>query len=48
MKRAGMLHVFGEERRVMTDVVRREAEPPLCLFTGNVERGSILQPGKAM
>lgn len=31
-----------------TDVVRHEAEPPLCLFVGNVERGSILQVGKAM
>ena len=32
----------------MTDVVRREAEFPLCMFTGNDQRGLILQPGDAM
>ena len=31
--------------RSMTDVVHREAEFPLCLFTGNDQRGFILQPG---
>jgi hypothetical protein len=31
----------------MTDIVRREAEFPLCLFTGNDQRGFILQPGDA-
>jgi hypothetical protein len=31
----------------MTDVVRREAEFPLRLFTRNEQRGLILQPGDA-
>jgi hypothetical protein len=31
----------------MIDVVRREAEFPLCLFTGNGQRGLILQRGDA-
>jgi len=31
----------------MTDVVCREAEPRLGLFTSSVEGGFILQPGHA-
>ena len=31
----------------MTDIVRGEAEFPLCLFTGKNQRGFILQPGNA-
>jgi hypothetical protein len=33
----------------MTDIVRREAEFPLCLFSGNDQgrRGFILQTGDA-
>jgi len=34
-------------RRSTTDIVRREAEFPLCLFRGNDQRGFILQPGDA-
>lgn len=34
-------------RRSMTDIVRREAEFPFCLFTGNDQRGFILQPEDA-
>lgn len=41
------LHVFGEERRFMTDIGRLEAEFPLCSFTGKNQRGFILQPGNA-
>jgi len=31
----------------MTDIVRRETEFPLCLFTGNDQCGFNLQPGDA-
>jgi hypothetical protein len=30
-----------------TDIVRRETEFPRCLFTGDDQRGFILQPGDA-
>jgi hypothetical protein len=31
----------------MTDIVRRKAEFPLCLFTGSDPRGFTLQPWDA-
>ena len=31
----------------MTELVRREAEFPLCRFMGNDQRGFIPQPGDA-
>lgn len=33
--------------RSTTDIVRREAEFPLCLVMGKDQRGFILQPGDA-
>jgi transposase InsO family protein len=45
--RVGAARLRRKRGRSMTDIVRREAEFPLCLFTGNDQRGFILQPSDA-